>query len=223
MITDQSLVRFLLSVGTDETAPSIIKDDVFKRLRDWIESEGECDSQYVRNQISYYLRVKELYLERYSEDMRKLLSREKSQKQEARVAQELNGKVVIASGALWGSKGDVRNSTFLVECKITSQDYYRLEFSIWNKIRKEATRDGIRVPVMCIDLLDGIERFAVFETGVVPIPADEAPPSRVVYTSSFMVKEPITISFEKYRTTTVPISVTCIPWEDFLKYTEDWV
>ena len=77
--------------------------------------------------------------------------KKKSQLQEARVAKELNAKTVIASGALWGSKGDVRHEDFLVECKTTTKLYYSLTMKVWEKIEKEAVKDGLRIPLMCIE------------------------------------------------------------------------
>ena len=88
--------------------------------------------------------------------------KKKSQKQEKSVAKDLNAHTVIASGALWGSKGDVRHDNLLVECKTTEKDFYSVTMSVWNKIEREAVKDGLRVPIMCIDLKDGKERYAVF-------------------------------------------------------------
>lgn len=84
-----------------------------------------------------------------------------SKNQESRVAKEISGKVTPASGALWGAKADVRNDIFLVECKTTEKDFYSLTFNIWDKIYHEAIRDSLRIPVMCIDLLNGKQRYAV--------------------------------------------------------------
>lgn len=47
--------------------------------------------------------------------------KKKFKNQESRVAKEVSGKVTPASGALWGSKGDVRNDLFLIECKTTKR------------------------------------------------------------------------------------------------------
>ena len=87
-----------------------------------------------------------------------------SKKQENKVAKELSGKVTPASGALWGAKADVRNDIFLVECKTTGKDFYSLTYDTWNKIYKEAIKDGLRIPVMCIDLNNGKDRYAVMCT-----------------------------------------------------------
>lgn len=84
-----------------------------------------------------------------------------SKRQESKVAKELSGKVTPASGALWGAKADVRNDTFLVECKTTEKDFYSLTFNTWDKIYHEAIKDSLRIPVMCIDLQNGKQRYAV--------------------------------------------------------------
>lgn len=88
--------------------------------------------------------------------------KKKSQLQEKSVAKDLDAKTVIASGALWGSKGDVRHEEFLVECKTTEKHSYSLTMKVWEKIEKEAIKDGLRVPLMCVDTEDGEYRFAVF-------------------------------------------------------------
>lgn len=88
--------------------------------------------------------------------------KKKSQLQERSVAKDLNARTVVASGALWGSKGDVRHDNLLVECKTTEKDFYSLTLTTWEKIEKEAVRDGLRIPVMCIDIKGGKERYAVF-------------------------------------------------------------
>ena len=81
--------------------------------------------------------------------------KKKSNAQEKRVAKQINGKPTIASGALYFQKADVRNDLWLVECKTTQKSIYILKESIWNKIEKEAIKDGLRHPLMQIDLLDG--------------------------------------------------------------------
>ena len=85
----------------------------------------------------------------------------RSQKQEKSVAKDFNARVTVASGALWGSKGDVRNSKYLIECKTTEKDYYSLTATVWEKIEQEAIRDHMRIPLMVIDLEDR-DRVVVF-------------------------------------------------------------
>ena len=87
--------------------------------------------------------------------------KKRSQKQEKSVAKDFNAKPTVASGALWGMKGDVRNSKFLIECKTTSKDYFNITTKLWEKIKTEATRDRMRIPLMVIDLED-TDRLVVF-------------------------------------------------------------
>ena len=85
----------------------------------------------------------------------------KSNIQEKSVAKQFGGKQVIASGALWFAHSDVRNSKFLIECKTTSKDYFNITTKLWEKIKTEATRDRMRIPLMVIDLEDS-DRIVVF-------------------------------------------------------------
>ena len=85
----------------------------------------------------------------------------RSQKQEKSVAKKFNARPTLASGALWFSKGDVRNEKFLIECKTTEKDFYSLTSKVWEKIEDEAVKDHMRIPLMVIDLKDTI-RTVVF-------------------------------------------------------------
>lgn len=85
----------------------------------------------------------------------------RSQKQEKSVAKNFNAKTVVASGALWGAKGDVRNDKFLIECKTTEKDYYSITTKVWEKIEEEALKDRMRTPLLIIDLQDR-DRYVVF-------------------------------------------------------------
>lgn len=89
--------------------------------------------------------------------------KKKSQKQENQVAFDLGGKVTIASGALYFQKADVRTDKYLVECKYTDKGFYSLTTKTWEKIRSEAIKDGLRIPVMQIDLYGGVHSFAVMD------------------------------------------------------------
>ena len=76
----------------------------------------------------------------------------KSSLQEIQVANDLFGRVQIASGAL-DDKADVRSRDFLCECKTTEKDSYTLKADTWNKIQKEAYKLGL-CPIMCIQTND---------------------------------------------------------------------
>ena len=64
--------------------------------------------------------------------------RKESQKREDAIAKDFNGRRVIASGALWSMKGDVRTDTFLFEDKYTLADTYTVTYAILLKIHKQA-------------------------------------------------------------------------------------
>lgn len=62
-----------------------------------------------------------------------------SQRQEASVADDIGGRVQVASGATEFAKGDVRQRGKLrVECKTTSKKSYPLKLSEIMKIQEEA-------------------------------------------------------------------------------------
>lgn len=86
-----------------------------------------------------------------------------SNKQEKRVAKDLEAKVTVASGALSFQKADVRHDQWLIECKTTSKPYYSLTERTWDKIESQAIKDGIRMPLMCIDLEDGKTKVVVMK------------------------------------------------------------
>ena len=147
--------------------------------------------------------------------------KKKSQLQEKSVAKDLDAKTVVASGALWGSKGDVRHDEFLVECKTTEKPFYSLTMKVWEKIEKEAVRDGLRIPLMCVDINNGEDRYAVFlekhfrhyktyydlETG----------DSSHTHNNSFRVQYPerILMLSHENKNGEVPVFVVA-PWDDFL-------
>lgn len=87
----------------------------------------------------------------------------KSNLQEKRVAKDLQAKTVIASGAIWSAKADVRNDMILCECKVTDKPFYSLTMQVWSKVEKEAIKDGLRIPLMCVELNGGKDKFAVFK------------------------------------------------------------
>ncbi len=73
-----------------------------------------------------------------------------SDKQEHQTAKDIGGRTTAASGAKWHSKGDVKSSLLLGECKATNEAYYSLNCKTWQKIAKEAAKSGYRIPFMRI-------------------------------------------------------------------------
>ena len=141
-----------------------------------------------------------------------------STKQENKVAKEMNAKPVIGSGSLWGSKGDVRAEDYLIECKTTSKSFYSLRADTWNKIEREAVKDGLRIPVMCIDLENGAYRLAVFKYNDVIVSG--ALQILSTHDKSFRV-EPnqihYVVSMDSVRLHNCqPLRLVVVPWSDFL-------
>lgn len=76
-----------------------------------------------------------------------------SNKHETFIAESLDGKTVIASGALYFAKGDVVTDDYLIECKATEKDYYILKGKILSKIENEALKCN-RIPLLAIRVKD---------------------------------------------------------------------
>jgi hypothetical protein len=74
-----------------------------------------------------------------------------SQKHEARLAKELGGQKVVASGAFWSRKGDVRTRELLIEHKWTGKASFTVKATVLEKIVKEAILDS-RTPVLGFSL-----------------------------------------------------------------------
>lgn len=74
----------------------------------------------------------------------------------------MGAKTVIASGAMWNAKGDVRSDKFLIECKTTKEGYYSVTAKVWDKISMEATSDHLRIPLLVVDLRD-TDRYIIFD------------------------------------------------------------
>lgn len=89
-------------------------------------------------------------------------TRRRSRKQEKEVAKVFGGRENIASGSFWWSKSDVRTDRLLIECKTTKKDYFILYARLWDKIREEAIKDGLRIPLMAVDLQDKY-RYVIFD------------------------------------------------------------
>lgn len=90
-------------------------------------------------------------------------SKSRSNKQEKAVAEDLEGRVVIASGAL-DDKGDVKAGDFLIECKTTSKAFYPFRAETWNKIYEQAKKKAL-CPMMAIEMQNQnksiVEQYAI--------------------------------------------------------------
>ena len=93
-----------------------------------------------------------------------LANRKDSQKQEARLAKDLGGRVQPGSGARWGYRRDVVTDVYLVEAKTTDTHKYLISEKDFNYLMKQAYERG-KVPLYSIGIRG--------EPDVIVIPRDE--------------------------------------------------
>lgn len=81
--------------------------------------------------------------------------RKRSQLQEKRAANDIGGRTVAGSGAAKFSGGaDVRKQGEVrVECKFTEKDHYDLKHADLVKIKGQALKGGLELPVMQIEFI----------------------------------------------------------------------
>lgn len=77
-------------------------------------------------------------------------SKQRSVKQERRIAKDLGGRVTPASGARWGARRDVKSDAWLIEAKTTGQSSYRIEDKDLEFLLRQAYRIG-RTPAYVIE------------------------------------------------------------------------
>lgn len=75
-------------------------------------------------------------------------TRERSSKQESRLAKQLNGHTTINSGATFG-QNDVITDFCEVEAKTTNKESYSLKLSDWRILRKKCA--GNKIPIFIVD------------------------------------------------------------------------
>lgn len=75
----------------------------------------------------------------------------RAKRSERRVARLTGGRLQKGSGCSFDQKGDVLTDVFLIECKTTEKNSYRLTVADLEKVRQQAVRYG-RVPVMSIEM-----------------------------------------------------------------------
>lgn len=149
-----------------------------------------------------------------------------SNKQEKQVAKDIGGKTVIASGSLWGMKSDARSDKYLIECKTTQKESYRLTASTWEKVTHEAINDGLRVPVMCIEVA-GVKKavfsyYMLMDSALFKDLTDPLDFKECKHLKSFLVDKnnqivKITTKINPQSSTTKTSSLCVIDWEDFLE------
>lgn len=155
--------------------------------------------------------------------------KKKSKAQENKVAKDLGGKTILASGALWFAKGDVRSKHFLVECKTTGKSFYSLSASTWEKIYLEATKDGLRIPVMCVTLEKTEKNLAVLRSGDLRGMLHQEPTihyQNEKVCSNYPISVRVTTEgcrFKLKNSRGKPFDIVTILWEDFLSIANNYI
>lgn len=85
-------------------------------------------------------------------------TRQRSGKQESRIAKQLNGHTTINSGATFG-QNDVITDFCEVEAKTTSKDSFSLKLSDWRLLRKKCA--GNKLPIFIVDFEQSKDTLAV--------------------------------------------------------------
>ena len=105
------------------------------------------DEEEVFKNENYYHAITEAKL---------LTNHQKSEKQEKRVAKDLDGKRQPASGSRWGYKRDVVTPRFSLEAKTTKANRHAVSFKDLSFIKRQAYMTG-KIPVYLVSLLDTSE------------------------------------------------------------------
>lgn len=88
----------------------------------------------------------------------KRTTRERSSKQESRIARQLNGHTTINSGATFG-QNDVITDFCEVEAKTTEKESFSLKLSTWRLLRKKCA--GNKIPILIVDFEQSKDTLAV--------------------------------------------------------------
>lgn len=168
--------------GVVEDDLELVRSVLGKLLWDRDESE-------IFNETNYYQAIREAEL---------LTNHQRSEKQEKRVAKDVDGKRQPASGSRWGYRRDVITPRFLIETKTTKTDKFSVQFKDLAFIRKQAYLTG-RVPVYLVSLLDKSE--------VAILPDNDVGEDDIDFTSIAKVSSQITA---KSFTVTLDMVSACI-------------
>ena len=130
---------------------------------------------------------------------------------------------------MWFAKGDVRSKHFLIECKTTEKNFYSLSARTWEKIYLEATKDGLRIPVMCITLEKTQKNLAILRSEDLRGMLNQEPTIQYQngkvhnnYSVSVRVtKESCRFKLKNSRGT--PFDLVTVLWEDFLSISNKYI
>lgn len=85
-------------------------------------------------------------------------TRERSKRQESRLAKQLNGHTTINSGATLG-QNDVVADFCEVEAKTTKKESFSLKLSDWRTLRKKCA--GNKIPIFVVDFESSKDTLAI--------------------------------------------------------------
>ena len=85
-------------------------------------------------------------------------TRERSRKQESRIAKQLKGYATINSGATFG-QNDVVTDFCEVEAKTTNKESYSITLKDWRVLRKKCA--GSKIPIFVIDFEKSKDSLAI--------------------------------------------------------------
>lgn len=96
---------------------------------------------------------------KYMEDMfSEKTTRQRSSKQESRLAKQLKGHTTINSGATFG-QNDVVTDFCEVEAKTTNKESFSLKLADWRILRKKCS--GSKIPIFIVDFEQSKDTLAV--------------------------------------------------------------
>ena len=87
----------------------------------------------------------------------------RSQRQENRLANSEGGQAQNNSGRFWRWKRDGKLFQFLVECRTTEKESYRIEAKEWKAIERHANQTPGSVAAMQIDIGDDVKLVVLNE------------------------------------------------------------
>ena len=138
----------LLNISHQESGLAVIQYVPHVRLPEVIillsKTRWDKDIYVIYNSQNHFDLVKEAIL---------LTSKERSERQEKRIARDLNGKRQPASGARWGYRRDVITPDFLVESKTTQSNAYRVINKDINFLKRQAYKQG-KIPAYIVEILN---------------------------------------------------------------------
>ena len=94
----------------------------------------------------------------YVNNLGGITKKERSKKQESKIAKLLNGYMTINSGATFG-QNDVITDFCEIEAKTTENESYRLTLTDWRKLRKKCATN--KIPIFVVDFEKSRDSLAI--------------------------------------------------------------